>query len=196
MGGGQSARKLTIENEEDIDVIKVSQAVVERINEKVNEGNSEPVNEVKPTDVTHSPTNTVVSSRLPHDRNIPSSSEYPTYYYPQLTLTALQMQQQKEQELKNQNQYWKNRLKSMEKRYSEMTNILDHEYKKAAAKLHSVDQKNMNIEDEVQPCFESNVKILKCYQEHPNEILMCSKLVEEFSNCVDQCRTHVISSRC
>lgn len=196
MGGGQSARKLTIENEEEIDVIQVSKAVVDRMSEKANKVNSEPVKEVKPTDVAHSSADTAVSSRPPQDKNVPSASQYSTYYYPQLTITALQMQQQREQELKNQNQYWKNRLKSVEKRYSEITNTLDQEYKKAAAKLHTVDQKNMNIEDDVQPCAESSTKVLKCYQEHPNEILMCSKLVEEFSNCVDQRRARVISSRC
>lgn len=44
--------------------------------------------------------------------------------------------------------------------------------------------------------MENTDKVLKCYQEYPNQILKCGNLVEEFSTCVDQRRAHVIAARC
>ncbi|XP_043256380.1 MICOS complex subunit mic25 isoform X2 [Colletes gigas] len=149
MGAGQSARKLTINNEEDIDVIKVSNAVVQQLTRKANETASEPINK-----------------------------------------------QQKEQELYNQDQYWQERLENLEKNHLKINSIMDQEYKRAAEELYTSDQKNVNIQDAVQPCLESSTKVLKCYQEHPKEILMCSNLVQEFSDCVDQRRACVIAARC
>lgn len=58
------------------------------------------------------------------------------------------------------------------------------------------DHKNLNIQDTVQPCKNSSEKVLKCYQDHPKEILKCSDLVEEFSSCVDERRARVIAARC
>lgn len=45
-------------------------------------------------------------------------------------------------------------------------------------------------------CVENSNKVLKCYQDNPKEILNCSSLVEEFSNCVDQRRAKIIAARC
>ncbi|XP_076632243.1 coiled-coil-helix-coiled-coil-helix domain containing 3 isoform X1 [Colletes latitarsis] len=196
MGAGQSARKLTINNEEDIDVIKVSNAVVQQLTRKANETASEPINKVRSTTLSQSSPNMVVSSKVPQSGNVPMTSGYPVYYYPQLTLTALEIQQQKEQELHNQDQYWQKRLENLEKHHLKINSIMDQEYKKAAEELYISDQKNVNIQDAVQPCLESSAKVLKCYQEHPKEILMCSNLVQEFSDCVDQRRACVIAARC
>lgn len=52
-----------------------------------------------------------------------------------------------------------------------------------------------NLSDE-QLCTAGKEKIIKCYQENPKEILNCSDLVEEFSNCVDQRRVNLITTRC
>ncbi|XP_043256377.1 uncharacterized protein LOC122399630 isoform X1 [Colletes gigas] len=196
MGAGQSARKLTINNEEDIDVIKVSNAVVQQLTRKANETASEPINKVRSTTLTQSSPNMVVSPTIPQSGNVPMTSGYPVYYYPQLTLTALEIQQQKEQELYNQDQYWQERLENLEKNHLKINSIMDQEYKRAAEELYTSDQKNVNIQDAVQPCLESSTKVLKCYQEHPKEILMCSNLVQEFSDCVDQRRACVIAARC
>ncbi|XP_053976693.1 MICOS complex subunit MIC25-like [Hylaeus volcanicus] len=196
MGAGQSARKLTIDNDEEIDVIKVSNAVVQRLTQRAKEtssGSETKRDEVRPTTDTQS---TVVSSKPSESSNVPLTSGYPVYHYPQLTLSALEIQQQKEHELHSQDQYWQNRLKNLEKNHLKINNIMDQEYKKATEELYVNDQKNVNVQDAIQPCLENTTKVLKCYQEYPKEILMCSNLVKEFSNCVDQRRARVIAARC
>lgn len=195
MGAGQSARRFTIDNEEEIDVIKLSNSVVQRLTQKVNEPKVQSGNEVRSFPTTQPFANKAVTSPPPQSEDAPSG--YPVYYYPQLTLTALEVQQQKEQELLTQDQYWQKRLENLEKHHLKINQIIDEEYKKAVEELYvDEDKKKLNIHNSVQPCLESTSKVLKCYQENSKEILKCSNLVEEFSNCVDQRRARVIAARC
>ncbi|XP_015431199.1 PREDICTED: MICOS complex subunit mic25 isoform X2 [Dufourea novaeangliae] len=148
MGADHSRRVLTIDNEEDINVIKVSKSVVQRLTQKTSD-------------------------------------------------TESGKEQQKEQELLTQDQYWQKRLENLEKNHLKINRIIDEEYKKAVDELYvNSDKKQVNIHDTVQPCLETTDKVLKCYQDHPKEILKCSNLVEEFSNCVDQRRARLIAARC
>ncbi|XP_003707142.1 coiled-coil-helix-coiled-coil-helix domain containing 3 [Megachile rotundata] len=193
MGSVQSTRKLTINNEE-IGVVGISESVVERLIQKVNE-KSEIGNEVRPSTVkTPSPSENV-SPQYSQSGDTAVTSGY-AVPYPQLTITALKMQQQKEQELRNQEKYWQKRLENLQQKHAKINNIINLEYKRAVNELKANDGKKPNIEDTVQPCQNSSEKVLKCYQDHPKEILKCSDLVEEFSSCVDERRARVISARC
>lgn len=59
-----------------------------------------------------------------------------------------------------------------------------------------IGQKTVNVQGTVQPCLDGSNKVLKCFQDHPEEILKCSNLVEEFSNCVWNLHyTRVIEAR-
>ncbi|CAL7937346.1 unnamed protein product [Xylocopa violacea] len=189
MGSGQSTRKLTIDNEEE-SLIELSESVAERITQQMNKANAVDVNEVRSSTLMESSPKR--ASSLSQSGDMPVNSDY----YPQLTLTALKIQQQKEQELHNQNNYWQKRLENLEQKHSRINDIIDAEYKKAAEQLYSNAKKTVNIQDTIQPCQSSSGKVLKCYQDHPKEILKCSTLVEEFSNCVDQRRARVIAARC
>ncbi|XP_033346488.1 MICOS complex subunit MIC19 [Bombus vosnesenskii] len=194
MGSGQSTRKLTINNEE-IGVIEISESVVERLTQKVPETNINVASEVRPTTLAEPSSKRTVSQQLPQSGDIPANVGYPTYH-PQLTLTALQIQQQNEQEFRKQDNYWQQRLQKLEQKHSEINEIINAEYKKAAEQLYIDGKKGVNIHDTVQPCKNCSEKVFKCYQDHPKEILKCSTLVEEFSNCVDQRRARVIAARC
>lgn len=131
MGSGQSARKLTISNEEEVGVIKVSNAIVQRLAQgekaKARESSSD----------TRSHTSIQHPAPLGATTVPPQPSEatlgQPVYYYPELTMSALQMQQQMEEELKVQNQYWQKRLRNLENGYQKINNVLEDEYKKAAS---------------------------------------------------------------
>ncbi|KZC09339.1 PREDICTED: MICOS complex subunit MIC25 isoform X1 [Dufourea novaeangliae] len=195
MGADHSRRVLTIDNEEDINVIKVSKSVVQRLTQKTSD--TESGKEVRSSTLTESVVKKDVLPLPSQTGDIPVPSGYPVYYYPQLTLTALEIQQQKEQELLTQDQYWQKRLENLEKNHLKINRIIDEEYKKAVDELYvNSDKKQVNIHDTVQPCLETTDKVLKCYQDHPKEILKCSNLVEEFSNCVDQRRARLIAARC
>lgn len=184
MGSGQSSRKLTISNEEEIGVIQVSNALVQRLGnaqrEKsgTGESSSETVGPGTPLQRPPPPAATTVTSQTP-------DTPQPVYYYPEITISALQMQQQKEQELKQQEQYWQRRLQNLENGYQKVTRVLEEEYKKAIEETSvPAGQQSIDIQGIIQPCLDNSSKIVKCYQDHPKETLKCSSLVEEFSNCV------------
>ncbi|XP_017892083.1 MICOS complex subunit Mic19 [Ceratina calcarata] len=191
MGSGQSARKITINNEE-IGVIGISESVVDRLVQKVNE--SPATSKVRSSTLTESPSTTAVSPQFYQSGDTPVNSESVTCQH--LTMSALKMQQQKEQELRNLDNYWRQRLWNLEQTHAKLNDILKTEYQKATEEIYINAKKGISIEDAVQPCKGTSDKVLACYQENPKEILKCSSLVDEFSNCVDKRRAQVIAEQC
>ncbi|XP_011173375.1 uncharacterized protein LOC105205652 [Solenopsis invicta] len=187
MGSGQSARKLTISNEEEVGVIKVSNAIVQRLAQgERTRARGEPSSEARsgaPPIQQSAPSGVTTVSPQASQEATPGQ---PVYYYPELTMSALQMQQQMEEELKRQDQYWQRRLRNLEDGYQRINRVLEDEYKKAASETSVANpgQKIADIQNTVQPCLENSNKVLKCFQDHPKETLKCSNLVEEFSHCV------------
>lgn len=184
MGSGQSARKITINNEE-IGVIGISESVVERLVQKVNE--SPVASEVRSSTLTE-------SSSHPQSGGTLVNSEFAPCQH--LTMSALKMQQQKEQELRNLDNYWRQRLWNLEQTHAKLNDILNAEYKKATEEIYINAKKGISVEDAVQPCKSTSDKVLACYQQNPKQILKCSNLVDEFFNCVDQRRALVIAEQC
>ncbi|XP_033231328.1 MICOS complex subunit mic25a isoform X2 [Belonocnema kinseyi] len=194
MGASQSAHKLTVTNEDEGEgVIQVSNAIVQRLKQGLQETSSVPEDvrvpsqsqRVKPV----SPEGGVAP--LPPGGGPPSG--YPSYYYPEYTISAIQMQKQKEAELDEQDEYWKKRVLNLEKKHEQINNILECEYKKAVAEFTDDKSGCGNV---LTPCIENSKKIAKCYEDHPKQALQCAPLVEEFSTCVDQCRMRILAGRC
>ncbi|RLU24094.1 hypothetical protein DMN91_004303 [Ooceraea biroi] len=126
MGSGQSARKLTISNEEDLGVIKVSNAIVQRLAQgeaMIDKSSSAKYD----TAIQHS----AVSSTPIIPPQADAAAVHPMHYYPELTMSALQIQQRKEEELKQQEQYWQRRLQNLKEGYQRIERTLEEEYKKA-----------------------------------------------------------------
>ncbi|XP_015590208.1 MICOS complex subunit MIC19 [Cephus cinctus] len=187
MGSGQSARKLTISNEEKVGVIKVSNAVVQRLQGSENTTGTQDVRS------SHPPQPALAASQAQESQ---LATGYPVYY-PEYTISALEMQQQKEKELNTQDQYWQRRLRNLERNHEKINQILDAEYRKAIEEFSDGQGgKRVSVKSTVVPCVGNSNKVLKCYQDHPKETLKCSNLVEDFYNCVDQHRTTLIASRC
>lgn len=129
MGSGQSARKLTISNEEEVGVIKVSNAIVQRLAQRAEEKAGIKQESSTSQDIRSNTTNVVPQTA--QTAGVAPSFGYPVYYYPELTMSALQIQQQKEEELKQQDQYWEKRLRNLEDSYQAINRILEDEYNKA-----------------------------------------------------------------
>lgn len=193
MGSEQSVRKLTIDNEE-IGVIGISESVVKRLAQHAKETRNT-AGEVRSSSFAELPSKRPVTPPHAPSSDTLAAPPYPGQYL-QLTLTALKMQQEKEHELRVQDNYWQKRVQSLEERHSKINDIIDKEYKKAEEQLYASGKKDVNIQNAIQPCKGSSEKVLQCYQAHPKESLKCSNLVEEFSTCVDQRRARVIAARC
>lgn len=130
MGSSQSARKLTISNEEEVGVIKVSNAVVQRLQGAEDDVGGKDVRGAQPPYPTPPP---VGSPASPVQGG--ASSGVAVYHYPEFTISALEIQQQKEEELKSQDQYWQRRLENLEKNHEKINAIIKNEYKKAVAEF-------------------------------------------------------------
>jgi len=131
MGSGQSARKLTISNEEEVGVIKVSNAIVQRLAQgERSRSHREPPPDTRPSAPVQHPSPPGATTAPQVGEATPGQ---PVYYYPELTMSALQMQQQMEEELKRQDQYWQRRLRNLEDGYQKINRVLEEEYKKAAS---------------------------------------------------------------
>lgn len=134
MGSGQSARRLTISNEEEVGVIKVSNAVVQRLAQ----GETTTVNvsssSARPDTANQNSTVCGTATFAPQD----GTATHPMYY-PELTMSALRIQKQKEEELKQQEQYWQRRLQNLKDSYQKIERTLEEEYKKAASKTVTQD---------------------------------------------------------
>lgn len=137
MGSGQSARKLTISNEEEVGVIKVSNAIVQRLAQGERARARESSSDTRSHASTQHPAPPGATTVAPQPSE--AMPGQPVYYYPEITMSALQMQQQMEEELKLQNQYWQKRLRNLENGYQRINHVLEDEYKKAASET-SIDK--------------------------------------------------------
>ncbi|KAK5640113.1 hypothetical protein RI129_010924 [Pyrocoelia pectoralis] len=173
MGSGTSrTRKITLDNEDASKVIKVSDDVVQRLK-------CEPKSKVSS-----------VSSQevVPFDSD---SGPVPIYYY-EPRLTSLQFQQDKNQALKRNDEYWEKRIKDLENCHSEMHKVMDGEYNKAITELS---QEKKLYACDTPPCQMSKKKVLDCYKKYPNQSMKCLKEVEAFTACVDLQRSILIDAK-
>lgn len=144
MGSGQSTRKLTITNDEELGVIHISNGVAQRLaqgvanpktesspQKEVNIGRqweSSSVNQTnKPEQVfgqpAAAPPPPPPPTRSYNVNSVPINPEY--------TISALKMQQQKEEELTNQNVYWQRRMQNLKENHAKVDRILEDEYQRA-----------------------------------------------------------------
>lgn len=146
MGSSQSSRKLTINNEDG--VIQISTDLVQRLaaNSKRSVSNSQDEkSSVSSTEsiVSHPPSNQSSPTTL---QNPSSSNEaYPIQAYPEYTITAYKMQQQKELEFQAQDQYWQKRLQNVKLSQEKITRVFQEEYKRAMDEVTNAKGKIKNI---------------------------------------------------
>lgn len=134
MGASQSAHKLTVTNEDEGEgVIQVSNAIVQRLKQGLQETSSVPEDVRVQSQRAKPATPEGGAAPLPPGGVPPSG--YPSYYYPEYTISAIEMQRQKEAELDQQDEYWKKRVLNLEKKHEQINNILECEYKKAIAEF-------------------------------------------------------------
>ncbi|KAJ9584473.1 hypothetical protein L9F63_021167 [Diploptera punctata] len=182
MGGAQSTntRKLTIPNEDPTGVLEISDSVIERMRGG-REGKEEKP-ESPPVSQLHSPVRQVTSS-LPH------------YYHGRGTpKTSLEIQQDKQEALKENDEYWAKRVRIMEDNHMKINQRMEDEYKKAVKEVEELFAR-LPSKEEQPPCSYAGQYVMKCYQQNPKEVLKCAREVEAFAACVDMKRVNLLHSR-
>ncbi|GFG40563.1 hypothetical protein Cfor_04485 [Coptotermes formosanus] len=182
MGGLQSSgtRRISVPNDDTSGVIKVSDSVVQRL-----KGGAE----VKETQSASPP---VIQ---PQSNVEPVTSLFPPSYYGGGThKTSLEMRQDKEEALRENDQYWEKRLKTMEENHMMMNRRMEEEYRKAAKEVEELFSR-LPAKREQPPCANAGQSVKSCYQKNPGAILKCAKEVEAFAACVDMKRINRLDSR-
>lgn len=189
MGAGMSGapRTVTIENDNPVGVVDISDAVVQRLkNQHAKIQNAEQkYAEPKPGPA---PTATQIPTTLP------PSPQTTTVYYGEPTITALEVRRQKEQELRNNDLYWAKRLAQLEQTLQKTNSILEKEYNAAVDDVRSRFQ-NAAPQHQLPPCKDFKEKLIACYKQNPNETLKCSQQVADFMQCVDRHRINVVDEK-
>lgn len=130
----QSSRKLTVTNDEDDpNVIKISDAIAQRLSESAAvaaQQNQQQSSAKSPVQMS-----TAAAAVLPARSSAPTTTpqQIEEGYYPQFTITALEVKQQKERELAEQEVYWKQRMQNLESSHQKINQALAREYKNALA---------------------------------------------------------------
>lgn len=189
MGAGMSGapRTVTIENDNPVGVVDISDAVVQRLKNqhaKIQQA------EQKYAETTTGP----VASAPQVPTALPASPQTTTVYYGEPTITALEVRRQKEQELRNNDLYWAKRLSQLEQTLQKTNSILEKEYNAAVDDVRSRFQ-NAAPQHQLPPCKDFKEKLIACYKQHPNETLMCSQQVAEFMQCVDRHRIKILDEK-
>lgn len=188
MGAGMSGapRTVTIDNDNPVGVVDISDAVVQRLkNQHAKIQNAEQ----KYAESTPSPIPT--ASQIP--TTLPSS-QTTTVYYGEPTITALEVRRQKEQELRNNDLYWAKRLAQLEQTLQKTNSILEKEYNAAVDDVRSRFQ-NAAPQHQLPPCKDFKEKLIACYKQNPTETLVCSQQVAEFMQCVDRHRINILDEK-
>ncbi|XP_063395073.1 MICOS complex subunit MIC25-like [Cydia fagiglandana] len=91
------------------------------------------------------------------------------------------------------NDYWNQRLDALKKEHQLINKIVEKEYEKTVerAKKYYEPPTTLTIEKikKIKPCLDCRLKIMQCYEENPHQPLVCSEVVQAFTQCVASCRS-------
>jgi len=213
MGANQSARKVTVVNDEASGVIKISDSVVQRLKgeiggepqkqqEQQEQQKSQPQEEPKKTEsVTPPPPPPPQPAPAP----VPVAEAAPAppppspgqvwqrpiiQYIEEPSISALRVKAEKEEEMKTLEDYWKDRLQKQEESFMANAKLTEEEIIKSAKHVGTLFKPNVNKEI----CRESQLAVQSCYEANPSKPLLCRDKVLEFTNCVAAARLEMLSS--
>jgi len=96
------------------------------------------------------------------------------------TVTAYEVRQQKDQEMRENDALWASKLKELEARYVASAFVADAEFKKEVDKLDKL------VPKPKEPvCQDVSAKVAQCYSANGKQPLRCSDVVKEFAICVE-----------
>jgi len=104
------------------------------------------------------------------------------------TVTAYEVRQQKEAELRQNDEFWTSKLMDLEARYVAAAFAAEGVFNKELEKLDTL------VPKPKEPvCQDYTHKIAQCYKENSGQALKCSDVVREFALCVER-QGHSVSA--
>lgn len=175
MGGTQSTRKIGIDNNEHVGVIRVSENVAQRLKNVKSGGNynSSTINN-KPSP----------SSELSVNNPNLNNQQFPGNMFPQHFVTSSMIREEVEKELEKNDRYWERKIKSLQDNQNKITSILEAEFDKACKDVES-SFPSLAPKDKAVPCQDYKSMIVDCLKNNANHTLNCSPIVKDFTFCVN-----------
>lgn len=172
MGGSQSSRRISIDNDDPGNVIKVSESVVKRLKRSSSE-----------------PSVPKVATRSIDAKTVKDSvkSEEEEDGIPPGLLTSHQLRKQVEKELEENNKYWEDRFKKVQETNDKMSNIIQLEYARAYKEIES-NFPRLPPENAKLPCQDKKCYVVECCKKNLNQPLLCAKEVRDFASCITKTR--------
>jgi len=213
MGANQSSRKITVVNDEATGVIKISDSVVQRLKGEITgEGDKEsapvaPASSSQPPPPPPQPEPKVeeelpppppppeVTPAAPAPPPPPQQHEQEQHqphvwqrpiiqYIEEPSLSALKVKQEKEEEMKKLEDYWKSRLQNQQDEHTKMAALTEDEFNKSLKKVETL----FATVGTQSVCRDESEAVRGCYANNKNKSLRCRESVQSFSSCVSAAR--------
>jgi len=210
MGANQSARKVTVVNDEASGVIKISDSVVQRLKGEIS-GDSQqqqqqqsapapepekvsppPAAPVEPTPPPPPPAPEAAPATAPQSEPVIQQQVWQRpiiQYIEEPSISALRVKAEKEEEMKTQDDYWRDRLQKQEESFIANAKLTEGEIIKNAKYVETLFKPAVNKEI----CRESQQSVLSCYQSNPGKPLLCRDQVLAFTKCVSEVRSGLVT---
>lgn len=214
MGANQSSRKITVVNDEATGVIKISDSVVQRLKGEITgEGDKEsapvaPASSSQPPPPPPQPEPKVeeelpppppppeVTPAAPAPPPPPPQQREQEHHQPHVwqrpiiqyieepSLSALKVKQEKEEEMKKLEDYWKSRLQNQQDEHTKMAALTEDEFNKSLKKVETL----FATVGTQSVCRDESEAVRGCYANNKNKSLRCRESVQSFSSCVSAAR--------
>jgi len=202
MGANQSSRKITVVNDEATGVIKISDSVVQRLKGEITgEGDKEsapvapasssqpppppPQPEPKVTPAAPAPPPPPQQHEQEHHQHQSHVWQRPIIQYiEEPSLSALKVKQEKEEEMKKLEDYWKSRLQNQQDEHTKMAALTEDEFNKSLKKVETL----FATVGTQSVCRDESEAVRGCYANNKNKSLRCRESVQSFSSCVSAAR--------
>lgn len=176
MGSAKSVpRKITIDNPEDATIIKVTENVVERLQD---------MKTSKTPTATATATATSDQSPLP-PKSLSSADNVTTAAT--VYVTSHQIRNQIDAAIDNNNAYWENRVKALREGYSRINAELKNEYDRALAEVNQSWGKPYTVNEkdyDTRSCKNTQQEVIKCYNSNRDRSLLCYEQAKHFNQCI------------
>jgi len=209
MGANQSARKVTVVNDEASGVIKISDSVVQRLKGEISgdsqqqqqqQQQSSPAPEPEkvapppaaPVEPTPPPPPQAAPAPVPPSEPVIQQQVWQRpiiQYIEEPSISALRVKAEKEEEMKTQDDYWRERLQKQEESFIANAKLTEGEIIKNAKYVETLFKPAVNKEI----CRESQQSVLSCYESNPGKPLLCREQVLAFTKCVSEARSGLVT---
>lgn len=168
MGLSQSStHTVTIDND-DLSSIKVSEAVVHRLNKGIKSSDSSTSS--KPEKKIEQP----VSYNIPSSALSGGNTQY---------ISSLDIQRHVHSAIDENNKYWESQVRNINASNDKVTALMNREYEKTLKEVEVI-LPAVSSEKRKNPCIDVKEKVLQCYKNNPKQSLKCLDDVNKFTSCI------------